>query len=141
MRKEGKKEPSLWLGSKGSFHRNAHLLHQSCVKFLGGVVAHLLLSVVHRRDLKHDGKVSSGTYGDGDGGNFDAQKVHRLLVDSEAVIHFSLYPMLKIDHKVDLSGHADTAHAEETANVHNTNAAKLYVVTDDLWCLADERFT
>ena len=93
-------------------------------KFHSGIVAHLLLAVVHGGDLQNDGQVTAGLDGDGDGGDLQTQDVGGLLVQTQAVVHLALHPCFQIDDEVDALGHLDRAHTEEAANVNNTDSAK-----------------
>ena len=88
--------------------------------------------MVHGGDLKHDSQVSSGVDGDGDGGDVDAQDVDSLVIQTETVVHLFGIPGLQVDHQVNSLGFLDRAHTEESAHVHDTDAAKLDIITDQL---------
>ncbi len=117
---------------------HAHLLHQALIKLLGGVIAHLLLAVIHCRDLDDDGEVSSGHYGDGERGDIIAENIDPFVVKAESVVHLVLYPMLEVYDKVDLFGLLDRAHTEYTADIDDADAAKLDIVLYDRGRRADQ---
>ena len=66
------------------------LCHKAVIELLGGIVSHLLLAVVHRRDLDNDGHVTSGGYGNGERGELDAEDLAGLVVKAEAVIELAV---------------------------------------------------
>lgn len=57
-----------WGGRGGETSLLPHRTEQLFIEFLRGIVSHLLLAVIHRRDLKDDRKISTGLYGDRDRG-------------------------------------------------------------------------
>ena len=85
-----------------------HLSHQFFVEFDGGVIAHLLLAVVHRRDLEDDREISSGLYRNRRRRYLDAENFGVLGLESEAVVHFALYPRFEVDDVIDLFVSAET---------------------------------
>ena len=114
--------------------------HYFFVEFLGGVVAHFLLSVVHCGYLKDDRKVSSGTYGDSQGGDLDSENVDLFILEPEAVVHLTLDPGLDLYNEVDLFLLLNRTHTEQTADVNDSDTAELNIVSDYLGCLSDKRF-
>ena len=119
---------------------NPHHRHKSLIKLLRRIIPHLLLTVIHRGDLKDDGEVSSGADGDGQRGKLDAEDIYLLFVKSEAVVHLALYPGFKIDDKVYLFGVLYGAYTIKSLYVDDTDSAKFNIVAQDLGCLTDERF-
>ena len=92
-------------------------MEQIAFKLLCGVVSHLLLAAVHRRDFENYGKVTSRLDGDGYRRNIDAHDVGKLVIEPEAVVHLSLHPRLEIYDEVDLLGILDRADAEQAASM------------------------
>ena len=105
-----------------------------------GVVAHLLLAVVHRRDLDDDREISAGLDRDRHHRHADAEDLGVFAVDAHAVVDLRRIPDLEVDAHVDLFGELDGAHAEDAAGIDDADAAQLDEVADVLRRLADERF-
>ena len=97
------------------------MCHQLFVELLRGVVAHALLATVHCGNLENDGEIAAGLYGNGDHRDLKAEDLDLLFVQTKAVVHFSLYPLLKVDDKVDFFGVLDRAHAEQTLHVDDAD--------------------
>ena len=110
------------------------------VKFLGGVISHTLLAIVHSGNLQNDGKVTAGANGNGDGRHVDAKNIDGFFVHTKAVIHFALHPVFKLNDEVDFFGFLNRTHTKQAAYVHNANAAQLYIVLDELGSRADQGF-
>ena len=99
-------------------------------QLLGGVVAHLLLTVVHSGALDDDGQVTAGGDGDGDAGYIDAQDVDGLALQTHTVVVLALLPGLHLDDHIDLLGILDRADTVHAAHVDDADAAQLDEVAD-----------
>ena len=99
---------------------------------LGGVVAHLLLAVVHRGQLHDDGEVAPGADRDRHLRQGHAEDGGRLAGQAEAVVGLALLPALHLHDEVDLRLGLDGAHAVEVADVDDADAAHLHVIADHL---------
>ena len=117
----------------------SHLAHQMLVEFKRGIIPHPLLAVVHCRNFKYNCKISSGTNRNSDGRDVYSQDIHGFIVDSKSVIHFSLYPRLKIYNKVDFFCVLNRTYAEKTLDINYSYAAKLNIMADYFGCTSHKR--
>ena len=101
-------------------------------EFLGGIVAHLLLAVIHGGNLQNHGQVPARGNGDGVHGDIDPQNFHILLLQPQAVVDLQGVPGDDFHHKIDFVLAADGTDTEELGHVDNADAPKLNIVTDQL---------
>ena len=109
-------------------------------QLVGGVVAHFLLAVVHRRNFNDDGKVTTGLYRDRHHRHLDAENLRVFAVHAHAVVDLRRIPDLQIDAHVDFLLQLNGAHTENATGVDDADAAQLDEVADVLRGLTDERF-
>ena len=108
------------------------LLFKSLAEFLGGIVAHFLKTEVHCRYFKYYSQVSTGAHGYGERRYLDIKNLLIFGVKAHSVVHFALYPRLKLNDKLDFFAFLYRAGTEYTTHVDNSNTAKLHIMANDL---------
>ena len=101
-------------------------------KFGGGVVAHLLLTIVHGSHFQNHCQVTARSDGNGQRRNLDAQNIGILVFQTQTVIGFAVPPGNDVDNQVNISAVLDGSHTEELGHVDDADTAQLDIVADQL---------
>ena len=97
---------------------------------LGSVVAHLLLAVVHCRNLQNNGKVSAGAHGDGEHRHLYSENSCIVIIYTHTVVGLFGVPQLHLNYHVDFFCELYCAHTEKLPCINYTYAAQLKKMTD-----------
>src|SRR3954462_194001 len=115
-----------------------HAADQAVVECFGGIDAGIAQQVVHGDYLGHYGDVLSGVQKHSDLRQVDIKDSCGFHVDTDALHHCVLIPLLQLNDHFDALLLADSANTEDRLNVDETHPTDFHVVTLHLVTAPDE---